>query len=505
VNALTRWGGGVSTPASLILALGMAGCGDAGSASSVGVIQVVTATSGSSLDPDGYTVAIDDGGLRSVAAADVVTLPPVDAGSHNVGLTGVAPNCAVAGDSSRAVTVEADDTSEVVFEVSCTGTAGQVQFVTTTTGVELDPNGYTAGLGGALHFSLPPNGVYSATVPTGEYPLSLSGATLNCTLSSGVTGLLNVTTGGVTQARLSYHCTAATPAGRGHEIAFVTDRNAEDSLRILLNQIYLMNEDGTGLRSFQAVPKGLAFGLNWTREGSSIVFGARDADALFFDSGVYRLHIESGLIEKLPLVINGFSDLELAPDGERLAFTDNESLFRGEVVVARLDGSGRELISSNDVIHHGSPAWSPNGEQLAFVRYRERSGGSDDLGLGGEIVLATLGVPGEEPISATFPADLRPHGLTWSPDGTRIAFVGTVGVFGASSIYIIRTDGTGLSQLAGGHWDDMSPAWSPAGTRLAFASTRDGNSEIYVMDADGSNPVRITNNPASDEEPSWRP
>jgi Tol biopolymer transport system component len=77
----------------------------------------------------------------------------------------------------------------------------------------------------------------------------------------------------------------------------------------------------------------------------------------------------------------------------------------------------------------------------------------------------------------------------WSPDGTRIAFTGKDG-----QIYVMNADGSSLAALA----DGDSPAWSPDGDRIAFNSNLDGNHEIYVMNADGSEQINLTNNPADD-------
>jgi TolB protein len=54
-------------------------------------------------------------------------------------------------------------------------------------------------------------------------------------------------------------------------------------------------------------------------------------------------------------------------------------------------------------------------------------------------------------------------------------------------------------------YDDMWPSWSPDGTRVAFMSTRDGDPDIYVMNRDGSAPRRLTTAPGRDAHPFWSP
>jgi Tol biopolymer transport system component len=51
------------------------------------------------------------------------------------------------------------------------------------------------------------------------------------------------------------------------------------------------------------------------------------------------------------------------------------------------------------------------------------------------------------------------------------------------------------------------PAWSPDGTRIAFMGGPDGPTEydIWVMNADGSNPVQLTDSPGPDWWPAWSP
>src|SRR2546423_8170263 len=74
-------------------------------------------------------------------------------------------------------------------------------------------------------------------------------------------------------------------------------------------------------------------------------------------------------------------------------------------------------------------------------------------------------------------------------------------------IYVINSDGTGLTRLTNDGFDDYAPHWSPDGTKIVFNKhlTGPSNNEIFVMNADGTNPVDLTNNPGQDARPSWSP
>jgi Tol biopolymer transport system component len=91
----------------------------------------------------------------------------------------------------------------------------------------------------------------------------------------------------------------------------------------------------------------------------------------------------------------------------------------------------------------------------------------------------------------------------WSPDGRQIAFGSSRD--GGWDIYVVNVDGSGLRRLTSHSARDDSPAWSPDGTRIAFTSDRDGDFEIHVMNADGSGIRRVTDHPAEDGDPSWSP
>jgi len=92
----------------------------------------------------------------------------------------------------------------------------------------------------------------------------------------------------------------------------------------------------------------------------------------------------------------------------------------------------------------------------------------------------------------------------WSPDGQKIAFVSHRDD-GFGKIYNMNADGTGVNRLTTftSLVSNNHPAWSTDGTKIAFASTRDGTAKIWVMNADGTNPTRLTSTAADEITPSW--
>jgi hypothetical protein len=88
-----------------------------------GSMQITVATTGSSPDPDGYTLSIDGGQPQSIGVNGSRTVQSVQPGPHTVELGGTAQNCTVSGDNPRTVTVTAGQAATTSFAVSCVATA----------------------------------------------------------------------------------------------------------------------------------------------------------------------------------------------------------------------------------------------------------------------------------------------------------------------------------------------------------------------------------------------
>ena len=87
----------------------------------------------------------------------------------------------------------------------------------------------------------------------------------------------------------------------------------------------------------------------------------------------------------------------------------------------------------------------------------------------------------------------------WSPDGKQIAFTSTHDGF--FQIYVMNADGSNVRRVSQGAAADWSPAWSPDGNWLVFTSDRATTPDVYLMDLNGNNVMRVTQ--TGSDRPIW--
>jgi TolB protein len=211
---------------------------------------------------------------------------------------------------------------------------------------------------------------------------------------------------------------------------------------------------------------------------------------------VYVADLASGQVS---LVLEGMHQPAFSPDGRWLA-GNGERPQQMNLILVPFEGS--EVHEITEYIEDALPAWSADGQSLAFSSNRS-----------GDRLSRVYVIDGIWPASAKKEGRALRSDLyevlgsypTWTADG-QVIYAGCD--FRASPIrcglYALTADPNDEEprQLTD-HPDDSAPDIRDG--RLAFMSRRDGNWEIYVADAADGHLQRLTNNQANDGLPIWSP
>lgn len=188
-----------------------------------------------------------------------------------------------------------------------------------------------------------------------------------------------------------------------------------------------------------------------------------------------------------------------SPSGARLVLNDQAGAIRhNAIMVMNADGSGRSILFNDPEKSVLSPAWSLQGDKIAFAfgqffQSVQRPAVAD---------IAMIGSDGTGLKILTNGAGN--HGFpSWSPDGKNIVFRSSGG--SKEGLFIINVETREIKELTGGSNKDNFPAWSPLGDRIAFTSYRDGDYEIYTVKPDGADLRRLTQSPGNDAHCAWSP
>ena len=177
-----------------------------------------------------------------------------------------------------------------------------------------------------------------------------------------------------------------------------------------------------------------------------------------------------------------------APNGTQLAYVSFES--RKPVVYVHDVASGRRRLIANFRGSNSAPAWSPDGRQLAVTLTRD-----------GSSQLYTIDANGGEPrrLMQSSGIDTEP---VFSGDGRTIYFVSDRG--GAPQIYKVAASGGNAERVTFSGSYNISPSVSPDGRWLAYISRVGGAFKLHVMDL-GTGAVSAITDTTADENPSFAP
>ena len=154
----------------------------------------------------------------------------------------------------------------------------------------------------------------------------------------------------------------------------------------------------------------------------------------------------------------------------------------GEIFVMNRDGQTVRRLTKHPQ-YDASPAWSPDGQKIAFISFRDEHRFDGRMITPGEIYV--MNADGTNPINLTQSPIRWDRSPSWSPDGKQIVF-GSAGFLKGvvqSDIWVIDADGGNRRNLTNDAPIDLAPDWSPDGLRIAFPLnvTRIGKRTLTVI------------------------
>ena len=228
----------------------------------------------------------------------------------------------------------------------------------------------------------------------------------------------------------------AGPAGPAQDVG-----SSPESVPLTLENIYRGARGGAGNPVISPDGKWVAFTARGTR-----------------GAGLYRLPVAAEPPGDPQWWTESASDVEWAPDSSGIVFVRSSRLWW----IALAEEKPRALTSAMQGLR--DPVFSPDGRTVAFY---STEGGAQDIWLvsldGGEARRLTSG---------SMSVDDGRFAASWSPDGTRIAFVSNKADYWADDVWVVEVKSGSARQLSRGIVNiGPRPVWSPRGDQILVAGT----------------------------------
>ena len=260
----------------------------------------------------------------------------------------------------------------------------------------------------------------------------------------------------------------------GQRVAFITDRSGYSDIYVAsMIDGTLLSRPVRGERSdeFETLHL-LRPGSSWSPDGTALCFVAKAgaSDAL------HIVDVETGRLRtSLRFPLDGMFTPSWSPDGDRFVFVGT-SAGASDLYVADVDG-GNLVRLTDDFFDERNPVWSPDGSLIAFASDRDAPL-RDDLRRSYDLYAIDVSTRNIDRLVATAANERSP---SWSPDGSRLAFVSDSS--GSPQLYLADLrDSTSVrvTHLIGGA---SSPSWSVEGDRMALGVYGDGGWNIASVKA----------------------
>lgn len=267
------------------------------------------------------------------------------------------------------------------------------------------------------------------------------------------------------------------------QIAFI-------SLRTGHKELWAMDYDGHNQRPLLRLGT-ISLTPRWSPDGARIAFTCYGEAGGITSAQICMYSAETGRRITFMRYRGTNSSPTWSPDGDKLMFM---SSMHGDPELFIIDATGgnlRRITYSAGV--DTSPAWNPKtGQRVAFVSDR-----------GGLPQLYLMNADGSNVEKLELPDMGYVIDPAWSPNGQLLAFSWRR-PNGNYDIYVMDVATRQIVELTRDAGRNERPSWAPDGRHIVFESTRTGSRQIWSMLADGSNTRQLTTE-GHNESPNWSP
>jgi Tol biopolymer transport system component len=206
-------------------------------------------------------------------------------------------------------------------------------------------------------------------------------------------------------------------------------------------KLWVMDAAGSNARQLAALDVFDSGGVSWSPDGTRIAFVSGD--------DIYTITIAGGQ----PVNLTNSAGIDAlpawSPDGTKIAYTV-QSGPGDDIWMMNADGAAKVNLTMTPQALEGGASWSPDGTQIVFT--------SDRDALGGEVYRIAIAAPGaHQRMTTTADGEAAP---AWSPAGDQIAYV-SVGT-ASTTVVIVDPSGAGPVPLTLSNAAMVQPSWAPA-------------------------------------------